>query len=579
MIRLAAPLLLTLLSTPAHASDDAVIQALQQQIDRNAMQLTLTDAPPIYHLRYHLEDLETRRATASHGALLHAYASPRHQVSVEVRVGTPAFDSMNFEGFNEGYRQENLYGLSPRLLHEVAWRATDGAYKDAVEQYAQKRASFVPEPDSPGDYVMRVGETGAGARLTAAPQDQIQRLAVELSGAIPAEIVPAWDRVFAVQEVGAHWVLDSEGAKVMRPHAELIVAAGLHLIADDGLRLTDQRTWIASSTEQLPSLDRMRDEISAMAVDLAATARAPAFEGEYVGPVLFEGQAAATLFRHLLIPQLEGTPQPGKADQNGGSHRVLSFLGMGARSAGGDVRVGRRVLPEGWEVRDDPRADLSLPFGFAWDQEGTPSAAVDLVTDGIVRSLLMGRIPRRGLTASNGHARGIVGERLEGRATTLEVTAPRVLSERTLHRRALSAARSYGLDYVLVVRRLQEPTVQSADGERFSGLNEDRGTENLPAPVAVYRLYADGREERLRGARFASAERWVLREIVAAGQQVNQVDYLAPFANSFANDMVSGLPTRVRAPSVLIGELELVPQSGDPQDLPIVPAPKLASGL
>jgi hypothetical protein len=99
----------------------------------------------------------------------------------------------------------------------------------------------------------------------------------------------------------------------------------------------------------------------------------------------------------------------------------------------------------------------------------------------------------------------------------------------------------------------------------------------LPPPVWVTRVRADGSEETLRGATFAGVERWMLRDILAAGAPLDQ-DYLAPMSGSYGGlAPTEGMASRVRAPAVLIGEVELVPTPGDPRQLPALSPPPLAS--
>ena len=92
----------------------------------------------------------------------------------------------------------------------------------------------------------------------------------------------------------------------------------------------------------------------------------------------------------------------------------------------------------------------------------------------------------------------------------------------------------------------------------------------------MVRRAADGTEQVLRGAAFAGIERWILRDIVAAGP-ATAADYMAPLQGDYGGMApTEGIATHVRAPSVLVGEVELVPVAGDPRQLPSFPPPALA---
>jgi hypothetical protein len=102
---------------------------------------------------------------------------------------------------------------------------------------------------------------------------------------------------------------------------------------------------------------------------------------------VFEDQAAAELFRYLASKELCGTPPEPSAQQ--GYRQLIR----------GGPRLGRRLLPAGWSIVDDPTRPLpGLPGGFDHDREGVPAERVELVSDGYVRDLVMSRVPRHDLT-------------------------------------------------------------------------------------------------------------------------------------------------------------------------------------
>jgi len=440
-----------LLSGCAHAEPrDAVLDALTAEMARNQSSLKLGDAPPLYYLRYHVLDLQTVYAAASFGGLVERDERPSRRLGVQVRVGTAHLDNTGFGGWETGSGSRPLAARGHvRADSQEAWLLTDETYKEAVEQHARKVAVFTPPPEHPGDFeVVPPSVFDGGATPVPEPDALVERVR-RLSGAFSR--VPGLEvgRTVLGSEAGFDWVADTDGARVRRPWAEVSIAAVAKIRADDGMLLADSLLWSVRRESQLPEQAVMEATAETMARDLAALARAELFDEEYVGPVLFEDQAALELFRHLLIPQLEGTPPVVPFDEFLEEHG----RGTGTRAAA-LVRLRRRVLPGGWGVADDPGRDLGHPGAFPHDAEGTPARAVQLVTDGIVRSVLMCRTPRKGGPGTNGHARGGPGSRLQGRATLTEVAPAARLPLAALRERALALSKSYGLDYVLVVRRL-----------------------------------------------------------------------------------------------------------------------------
>jgi hypothetical protein len=554
----------------AYAGEPApeVVDAVAAELARSAADLHLPDAPPLYHLRYRLVWFDEHDVAASAGALVWDRTNPAGVLGVEVRVGTPELDSTGFGGWEEGFATASLpRDVNPLAARLAAWRTTDGAYKAAVEHHARKVAQFTPPPDWPGSYTLTGPAAFDDGGADAVDTGPLTELASAVSAPLARPRLSAGE-VRIGQESGGMWLLDTEGSRARVPIEECTVRVMASARADDGMTLTDQLLWTARTPAELPHRIDMIAASTALAERLEALAAAPPLEEEYVGPVVLSDHAAIDLFRYLLVPQLEGTPEPVAFD---------TWIGaIGAES--GSVRQGRRVLPAGWAATDDPTLNPRFPGYFQHDWEGTPTGPLQLVDDGIARNLLMSRVPRSGIPDGNGHARGWLGDRALGRADQLTVTPPRNESAASLRKQALKLAKSYGRDWYVEIRRLAEPAVLSALAPGESG--DDDGPF-LPPPTGIYRVHADGSEELLRGGAFVGVERWLLRDIVAAGPQTAAA-YMAPPSGSSDGwswlGPTEGLPTWISAPAVLIGEAEVVPTPGDDQDRPVVPAPPLATG-
>ncbi|TVQ94385.1 MAG: hypothetical protein EA397_01570 [Deltaproteobacteria bacterium] len=540
---------------------EPLLPPLEESLPRYSTELTFDEgSPPIYHLRYHLRALHTSTIQSSLGELIEEEHRPFNQIAVEVRVGDPDFDNTGFYGWQNGFSMASLPDrATPRSVELAAWRLTDTAFKQAVEQFSRKKAQFKPPEDHPGDYTL-TGPVSATALPPPPAQHEPLR---ELARALSAEFrgLPHLERgqVFVGHEVGRHAVLDTEGTKVIRPMTETTLRAMLQIRLPDGHRLVNDRLWSVLRPEDLPPLEDLKAEVRQMAEELASVADAPVLDQEVIGPVLFTDAAARDLFRYLLLPQLEGTPPDSPFD--------TYFGEIGEKSD--TVRVGRRVLPPGWTVVDDPTSDLTRPGSFTHDYEGTPATRVEAVESGVVRRLLTSRVPRKETDQSTGHARGSFSNRMAGRTSVTTITPPRQRNPRRLHRMALRLAAPYGRDWYLRVDRLVDPAVRD-DIFRF---NEPA----LPTPLVLVKVHADGREERVRGAKFTGVERWILRDIIAAGDQSAAPILLGFQPGDAARGATTGLPGWLEAPDVLIGEVEVLPAPPRRRDAPVLSHPHLAS--
>jgi hypothetical protein len=197
------------------------------------------------------------------------------------------------------------------------------------------------------------------------------------------------------------------------------------------------------------------------------------------------------------------------------------------------------------------------------------------VEHGILKTLLATRVPVRGIPHGTGSRRG-----LGPAPSNLLVSCDRPLDEAALRRELLERARQRGLDHAVVVRR-----VGGAGASSFlRTMSRMMGEAEIGSPALpeVYKVYLDGREERLRGMQLGEVNRAAFRDIVAAGGKPT------PFADEFAGHLAwllslgpagrSGAPVvSVVVPSLLFEELSLTKSRGPLPSPPVTPSP-LAGG-
>lgn len=519
-------------------SDDTLLMdRLTDWAVRTKEELILEGAPPPHRTLLAAVDLELYQARAELGALV-AENSQRHRPGrVEVVVGDDRLDSARFQLSHPGLQVVTRPSL---VVDDVAlaidrdlWLTADHAYKSAVVQLQLEQAAVAAlggEPPPPDRVPSPPVQAEDRSPLPPLDEDRLRSIAVEASARFREVPGLRMGRVEVHGWTGRYLLATSEGTRLVQPEGWVVVFAQANLLRPDGVRIDDHRQWLVHTSADLPALEEILAEVDAMGASLAARASAPVVE-DYEGPVVFEGAAAADLFRYLAPPELCGTPPERSPDL---SYRQLVRNGP---------RLGRRLLPAGWSVTDDPTLEVpGLPGGFLYDREGVPAERVELVRDGYVRDLLMTQVPRHDLMRSNGHARGAVQGDWQARLTIWEVNPPRNLGERAFARRVSRAMKDAALDRVLVVR----------------GLGLGRPGE-LPRPTDAVWRYADGHEEPVGSLQLQRVDRRALRDILAAGGGQQSRAYLAPWTLRSHADGDSGLPTVLSAPRlVLVSELEAV---------------------
>jgi TldD protein len=561
---------------------DVLVRALRDELERSMTRLSLPQMPRPYYLAYSVLDYDETVVGASFGALITRDREKGRLLRVSVRVGGPELDNTNlFGGFKTFDRPVQLpleddYGAIRRRV----WLATDDAYKDAVEALEKKRAALSTQAvssDSAGDFSTATPAHVVVAKHPAAFDWRSAEKLVRDTSALYREYpeIQSGTAVLALASKRRLFV-SSEGALVDEPTTLVRFDAVGRAQAEDGMRLERLVSYNARLISGMPDSAVLSQAIHASAADLVQGRLAPAVE-DYAGPVLFEPRAATQLLRALIAEQFSGTPAP-----RGGDARMM----QAAQGLESDLasRVGQRVLPAGFSVVDDPRhseigGSPALGF-FRADDEGVLARAVQLVTDGMLRGLLMSREPRRGFLESNGHGRAGLSGPARGRPANLVFTTMRGLGTDALKRRLVSEVRAAGLTYGIVVRALEEPDL---DGDGTPSWMRDR--DSLPLPVALFKVGLDGRERPLRGGTLGGIELRTLKTIVAAGREPSVLSYFASSAGgvhagplSGARMMIWGIPTSIAAPALLFPDVDVRRIQAPQERPPLLARPKMGPG-
>ncbi|MGO9257189.1 MAG: metallopeptidase TldD-related protein [Bryobacteraceae bacterium] len=575
MIALAAAALAALSAqTPA---PDPMLRAMHDELER-ARKITVANLEAPYFIEYVMDEADSFSVSASLGGLVHKRRERFRQPEVFVRVGDYKFDNTNFAGGGFGgsrydlerFPLENSYPVLRRYL----WLETDSAYKSAVEAISRKRAAL--------RNLSQNGDLNDFAH--AEPLHSVHPFhALELDEDAWADKVRALSAVFAEYpevknssiemeaSAGGYVVVNSEGTEVREPENVVYLRARAIAQAADGTTLRDALTFHALDPVRMPPDAEMRRGVAELAKNVVALAKAPKGE-DYSGPVLFEGTAAAQVFAEVLGHNLSLTRRPAGGGGRGG----------GVEPSELDGRLGARVLPDSFEVVDDPTQKewrgRPLFGSYDVDREGVPAKPLPLVQKGVLKGYLLTRQPVKGFEGSNGRARmpGNNGASTPG-ISNLFVSSSEGVSPADLKKQLIDLIQTRNKPYGILVRRMDFPSSASIDEVRRLIQGGQGSGRPVSLPILAYKVYPDGREELVRGLRFRGFNARSLKDILAAGNDSTVFDFMdnpAPFALIGASTYTS--EACVVAPSILIDDLELHPVEEELPKLPVVPAPGLA---
>ena len=499
---------------PLWAQEDVVVKAMRDEMDRTMKQLQLEKLEKPYFVSYRVVENDSNYVTASFGALQSSGQNRGRAFVVEVRVGDNKMDNTNF--FSPGMGQVSR-GQLPieddyKELRRQMWLTTDATYKKAVEDLSKKRAALQNQniTDETPDFT----KEGPNTAVVDAPLIKADRKKWETQARSLSALFRQMPDIYqsSVQFSGNNVFvryLNSEGTSYTRrePSASFSVSASTQ--GPDGTPLNDSRGRHARTLEGLPSAEEMALIVNGMGKYLTDLRASAAIEN-YNGPVLAEGEAAAQLFRLVFVPSLLG------------SHRVV----MEGRQGGQDNpfidKIGARVLPDNLSLTDNPLIteykQSPMLGSFKVDEDGVPTRETVLVEKGILKTLLVTRDPVRGIEHSTGSRHG-------GHASpsNLIVTAENGISSAELRTKFLALIKQRNKEFGIVVRRMR----------------------SAEAPLLVYKVFPDGREELLHGMQFAGLNAASFKDIVATANEPYT------YTIDFFSQQGGGAPSAGDTPSVL----------------------------
>jgi len=590
---LAAAVGIVQLVPPAAAEEkDQTLRAMRDELARSKARLVLPPQAPPYYLEYRLLDIEQRTVTASFGALLSSSTSRNRFMEVNTRVGNYQLDNSNFvsgDDFRTTLGSTGGVGIDGdyNSLRQDLWLATDGAYKEALNQLSSKRAFLLnlTRPPEIADFSRQQPVTDVQPKLaadwTSRNWEQEARDASSVLRAFP-EVYSS--RIVYHMAVMNYYLMTTEGTEVRVPRVVAAIEASFETQSDDGYPLHNFYSAYAAKPADLPPPGVVRQGLEKTARDLVALRGGPAAP-DYSGPVLFEAPAAASLLAQILAPSVTGARPPLATMQ--GFESLLERVGGRSEWSG---RIGSRVLPPGVSLVDDPTIkDFQgrvLIGGYQVDDEGVKAQRVAMVEAGTLKQLLMSRRPGPDFEVSNGHGRGYYLSDPRPAMSNMLFEAAQTKSPEDLRKQFFDACRDAGRAWCVVVKKMDNPAValgRQEDVSEYVGAMAGAVGQGDRLPLLLYRVYvSDGREEPLRGALLRGFNVRALRTIAGVGNDFTAFNYMQSQQFGFAGTALSafgsaqnGLPTSLVAPSLLFEDVDVRGARGEPRRAPRLPPPAL----
>ena len=528
------------------------LQAMQAELERSMAALADEPEPP-YFVSYEITDMHTVSARASFGALVSSDERRTRVLDVDLRVGDydldntrPLRDPDIFAGFRFG-RVRVPVEDDPAALRTILWNETDHRYKAALEQLTKVRTDVevkVEAEDTADDFSREDPVIGIE---TAAPMDvdiadwerRVKRYTLPFSAY--GNIYGAEAQLSAFTET--RWFANSDGSAIQAQETIYRLFIYANTKADDGMVLPLYKDYGSFTLAGLPDDDTVAQDVEWMIATLLALREAPLVD-PYTGPAILSGQASGVFFHEVLGHRLEGHRQ--KDVDEGQTFRK---------------KLGEPILPASFSVHFDPLRKSygghDLVGGYRYDNQGIRARRVTVVDRGTLKNFLMSRMPIDGFPHSNGHGRKQMGYQPVARQSNLIVEVDAPLTEDALKTRLLEAIKAEGKTFGLRIEDIQ-------GGFTFTG-RVIPNSFNV-APILVYRIHLDGREELVRGVDLIGTPLTAFSRVVAGG------DRIAVF-NGTCGAESGGVPVSAASPAILISQIEVQKKSKSQDRPPLLPPP------
>ncbi len=533
------------------AGPAGLLQILTAELNRNFTTLQDKAEPKPYFLSYSVVEQENSSLSAVLGAITSNHTRHQRSLDVSIRLGSAKLDNYHqIRGDMPDFASGVPVALddSAAAIQRRLWAETDRVYRLAAQRLTNintnREVKVADKETAADDFSVEQPETATIPTAAIAFNQQewagrLRKLSARFSKY--PKVLSSQVTVTAMRET--KYFVSSEGTRLQhgRPFARIMIAAQAK--AADGMDLSTSDSFSAADPKNLPNDKDIEDAIDRVARDLTRLLDAPLVE-PYVGPAILSGRAAGVFFHEIFGHRIEGHRQKDESDGQ-------TFT----------KRIGENVLPPFLSVVFDPTLhELSgedLHGWYDFDDEGVRARRVPVVEQGILKTFLMSRSPIAGFPHSNGHGRKQAGAEAVSRQSNLIVHAAQTVTEKRLREMLIEQIKRQNKPYGYYFQDI-------TGGFTTTGRQGFQAFKVIP--LVVYKVYADGREELVRGADLVGTPLASFAKILAAADKPG-------IFNGYCGAESGSVPVSAISPALLIGEIEIQKKDQSRDQPPLLPAP------
>ncbi len=539
--------------------NDIVFKAMKSEMLRTMNKLQLDNLKKPYFVAYYVDSSTAYHVSASFGDIKNEKISVTRYGKVDIRIGTKKFDNSRYIGNN--FHDYKPFGGSLPIendydaIRKSLWLLSDKAYKDSLQKYSQKDSYrqkrnikeiygdmtdeksriYIEAPKKPENF---------GFKDYCGKIKELSNLFRKYPDLKSSDISFVWglDTVRFINSEGSLYKTHSRG---------VIIIASLKTQNKDGYAVLGSKDFIYEKPSDI-DFAKLREDIEKMAENYSKFSRSENINF-YVGPAIFEGEAASEFFNQLFVKNISFSPAPWAEKDS-----YLKYYYDIPKLAD---KIQMRIFPPFISVYDNPLQEkyegTILIGNYKIDGEGVIPEKLELVERGRLRNIYLSRTPYKKFNKSNGHGRMTGDSFPTAGAGNVFINSEKKASYAKLKKKLIQMGRALELDYVVIIKSVKKYT----DGQKYLG-----------DPVLAYKLDLKTKmESPLNIVEFEGITMRALRDIVLTSDKSEVYNFFQSNPYTYSGGIY---PTSIISPSaVLVGEIELKKTDKKPDKLPYLKHP------
>lgn len=326
------------------------------------------------------------------------------------------------------------------------------------------------------------------------------------------------------------YFLNSEGTLIFGSGIQYIIRLDMSAIDEENFVIPHSARWVGEDFSQIPSYEEIMKIGHQTRNELEKILKAPLQRnGEY--PVILDAENTGVIAHETTGHGLEGHRLQEGADFIEDKNSL--FKG----------KIGKRIAPSFLSLYDDPLIDTfrGAPVNghYLFDEEGVSAQKVQLIENGVLKNYLHSRQSAGYFeTQSNGHCRASEGIEPSPRMGVLVLDSSKTVSSKKLKEELIKECVRQNKPYGLMLK-----------GSTGGWVIPEESLYNT-RPAHIFRVYQDGKTERVQGIHIVGTPYQTLSNITMTGKTKG-------IFNGYCSAGSGTIPSAEIAPSSLVKSLEV----------------------